>query len=140
MRSPSKVKKEMKRSQPRTETWRTNAQGAWRKEEGSPSGVMWQSLMEIWPGNQYLCVVPDPIRSVLTHGRAMPWSELGVHERNLGLTPDLPVPCISPSTHLYSHPSSLCPGDWPLKCQPSRCVKGCLFSAPALTSREPGPK
>lgn len=44
--------------------------------------------------------------------RAMSWSELGVRKRNLELTPDLPKPCISPSSCFYSSPSSSCPA-WP---------------------------
>lgn len=79
------------------------------KEEGGPGSAMWQGLLETWSGNQYLCVVPDPLKGALTHGRAVPWSELRVCERNLELTPNLPVLCISLSSHLYSSPSSLHP-------------------------------
>lgn len=140
------------------------------KEEGGPSAVVWQSLMEMWSGNRYLSVGSDPLRGALTHGRAVPWSELQVHERKLEVTPDLPVPFTSSSSHLYSSPSSLCPS-WlvpPSKvnlpaASPPLClcpclvhqtsvvfqhqpraaghfVKGSLHSAPSLKSRGLGPK
>lgn len=160
MKSPSKVKKEMERSKPSIES-------KW-KEEGGPSTVMKESLMEIWFGNQYSCVVPDPVWSALTCTGAMSWSELGIRKRNLELTPDLPKPCISLSSYFYSSPSSLCPA-WPapltstlLLCSPlnlypcllhqtsvgfqqqrraaGHFIKRWPHSAPSLSSRGPGPK
>lgn len=137
-------------------------------EEGGPSAAMQQSLAEIWFGNQYSRVVPDPIRSALTCTRAMSWSELGLRKRNLELTPDLPKPCISPSSCFYSSPSSSCPA-WPAPLTSALLLDSPLYlqsylllqtivgfqqqpraaghfikrwphSAPSLNSRGPGPK
>lgn len=76
----------------------------------SPSAVVWQSPMETWSGNQCPSVVPDPVRGALTHLRAVPRSELQVHETTLKVSPLLSVPFISSSSNLYCSPSSVCPG------------------------------
>ena len=111
-------------------SWRTNAKWAWRRESGGASGVMWQSLMEIWSGNQYLCVVPNPTGRTGNHVRAMLWSELRVHERSHELMPDhLAAPCLSPSSRLCFSPSSLCAGWLAHQGQPSCCVP---YSTPVL--------
>lgn len=88
-------------------------------EEGGPSAVMWQNLLET-SGNEYPSAVADPLRRALTHVTMVrtrgPWEKSWADTRSTHTWRLFLVPS------LYYSPSSLCP-DWrTFSDQPSCCV------------------
>lgn len=133
-------------------------------EEGGPSAAMQQSLTEIWFGNQYSRVVPDPIRSALPVLELCPGQNSGSareilnwHQTYLNLV-SLPLPVFTPVLPAWPAPlTSALLLDSPLYLQSylllqtivgfqqqpraaGHFIKRWPHSAPSLNSRGLGPK